>query len=916
MEIRIPIEYLKMYQPARVSMCGPESRPGPAQHSDRAPRPSRWTSVGSARRPTWWILVWCLWLISAPLFAQEAAEPPIASRIGLAVRGTPTLDGQVDDVWQSAPAMKTDRSVVDISDPDVASPAIATFRCLWDDEKLYVLAVVHDPRVAGTGDAPWDRDSIEVFLDELGDGGTQFGQDDGQYRIGADGDISYGSVGRSGNARAVVRLIDNGYLVEAAIAVPDGVLRRGAKPGFEVQVNDNRGGGRRAAVMKWSSPSDRSWRDPSSFGRLWLASADQVEELLKQIAARETAAVNPTTPGQADQSSGAKRPAADERGDGRLGTDERCPDWAADAIFYQIFPERFANGDPSNDPMRESLEFPDIVPDNWRVTPWTQQWYGRDDWERRMGDDFYENGVFHRRYGGDLQGVLDRLDYLQDLGINAIYFNPVFYARSLHKYDGNSFHHADPYFGPDPQGDFALMKTETADPATWKWTAADRLFLRLVDEAHQRGIRVIIDGVFNHTGRDFFAFQDIVKNGPDSPYLDWYVVHQFDDPSTEENEFKYQCWWGVDTLPEFRDNADGTDLQSGPRQYIFNSTRRWMDPDGDGDPSDGIDGWRLDVANEIPNQFWRDWNRMVRDLNPDAYTVAEFWEDAGDYLADCGFSATMNYHGFAYPVKGFLVDGRMPAGDFARDVKARLASHPPRIGRSLQNLIDSHDTDRVASMIVNAEKGWPYIRPERFDYDVGERVSPRWFRQYDVSRPAPRHRRIQRLVALFQMTFVGAPMIYYGTEAGMDGADDPDDRMPMVWPELKYEPRSLGPFGEVPTQPIEFEQDLFAFYRAAIHFRRQHPVLSRGAFRVVASDDEGQWLVFAREDEGQTLLVVLNRGPDTSLAIDPDQSGLGNIESMTCIFTSTGEDVVARQQENGEWVIPVPGQYGVVFQVN
>ena len=131
------------------------------------------------------------------------------------------------------------------------------------------------------------------------------------------------------------------------------------------------------------------------------------------------------------------------------------PAWAADAVFYQIFTERFANGDPKNDPTRESLESPDSVPKNWKISPWTGDWYARADWERERGPNFFENGVFDRRYGGDLQGVINKLDYLAGLGINTIYFNPVFYARSLHKYDGSSFHHIDPYFGPDPAGDLS-----------------------------------------------------------------------------------------------------------------------------------------------------------------------------------------------------------------------------------------------------------------------------------------------------------------------------------------------------------------------------------------------------------------------------------------------------------------------------
>jgi len=344
--------------------------------------------------------------------------------------------------------------------------------------------------------------------------------------------------------------------------------------------------------------------------------------------------------------------------------ENRVPDWAADAIFYQIFPERFRNGDPTNDPTRESLETPIVPSEAWEISPWTGDWYARADWEQELGDDFYEDGVFHRRYGGDLQGVIDKLDYLKELGINAIYFNPVFYARSLHKYDGNTYHHIDPYFGPDPEGDFALMAEETSDPDTWHFTAADRLFLQLIEEAHNRGIRVIIDGVWNHTGRDFFAFDDIRKNQAESPYRDWYIVEQFDDPYTPENEFRYKGWWGVESLPEFADTEDGTDLHPGPKEYIFDATARWMDPNGDGDPSDGIDGWRLDVANEVPIRFWADWNAHVRSLNPQAYTVTEIWENAASFIENGGFSATMNYYGFAFPVKGFLIDNAIPPSRF------------------------------------------------------------------------------------------------------------------------------------------------------------------------------------------------------------------------------------------------------------
>ncbi|HYE59129.1 MAG TPA: glycoside hydrolase family 13 protein, partial [Rhodothermales bacterium] len=506
------------------------------------------------------------------------------------------------------------------------------------------------------------------------------------------------------------------------------------------------------------------------------------------------------------------------------------PDWAADAVWYQIFPERFRNGSTANDPTRETLETP-IVPDTtWRISPWTGDWYARAPWEQAMGSDFYDNGVFHRRYGGDLLGVIEKLDYLQQLGVNALYFNPVFYARSLHKYDGSSFHHVDPYFGPDPQGDLRLMATETADPSTWKWTAADRTFLRLIQEAHRRGMRIVIDGVFNHTGRDFFAFDDIRKNGPASPYKDWYIVQQYDDPATPQNEFKYKGWWGVESLPEFANTADSTDLHPGPKEYVFASTRRWMDPDGDGDPADGIDGWRLDVAEEVPIKFWHDWNELVRGLNPEAYTTTEIWGNASHYLREGEFSGTMSYWAFAYPVKGYLIDRVMPVSAFRDTLKARLEVYPEAQRYALQNLVGSHDTERLASMIVNAGRA-PY-RDQRFNFDEHWVVSPRQDPNYRVRAPNAAERDLQRLVVLFKTTYVGAPMIYYGDEVGMWGGDDPDDRKPMVWADLEpYQPEASAPRGIQRTpDPVRVDTALLGYYRRAIALRKDEPALRRGAY--------------------------------------------------------------------------------------
>lgn len=544
---------------------------------------------------------------------------------------------------------------------------------------------------------------------------------------------------------------------------------------------------------------------------------------------------------------------------------EHVPKWAKDAVWYQIFPERFRDGDASNNPTRSSLEWPIVPPETWRISPWTGDWYARDAWEKsldREGDldpapAFYKSGVFDRRYGGDLQGVIDKLDYLSDLGINTIYFNPVFYARSMHKYDGNSFHHVDPYFGPDPKGDFAIMDTETADPATWKWTTADKLFLELIKKAHERGIRVVIDGVFNHTGRDFFAFQDLRKNGEKSPYKDWYQVDTFDNPATTRNEFEYRGWWGHKTLPVFAATPDRQDMAPGPKKYIFDITKRWMDPNGDGDPSDGIDGWRLDVADERPAKFWADWNAHVLKINPEAYTTAEVWSNPLELIEHGDFSACMNYYGFAIPVKGFLVDRNVPPSRFSQMIDERREALPREIAYAMQNMMDSHDTDRIASMIVNGE-GTVYGDPNNIEFNHFN--SARASKTYKIRKPNDREREIQRLVTLFQMTYVGAPMVYYGTEAGMWGGHDPDVRMPMVWADMKYAPQAIDPRG-VPRTPdeVKFDENLFAFFKSAIAMRRSNPELRSGDYKALGAFDKEQTLVFERRLDGRVLVVAINR---------------------------------------------------------
>lgn len=591
------------------------------------------------------------------------------------------------------------------------------------------------------------------------------------------------------------------------------------------------------------------------------------------------------------------------------------PAWAADAVWYQIFPERFRNGDPSNDPTRATLETP-VVPDSsWRVSPWTGDWYARDAWERNLGPDFYENGVFHRRYGGDLQGVLDKLPYLDSLGVNALYFNPVFYARSLHKYDGNSFHHVDPNFGPDPAADLAQMARETSDPTTWGWTSADRLFLTLVGEARKRGMHVVIDGVFNHSGRDFFAFDDLRKNQQKSPYTDWYTVKAFDDPATPDtNEFAYKGWWDVETLPEFANNADTTDLHPGPKQYIFDATRRWMDPNGDGDPSDGIDGWRLDVAEEVPVGFWKQWNRLVREINPEAYTSTEIWENAAPYLTEGGFSATMNYWGFAYPAKGYLIDRTMPVGAFRDSLDRRRSVYGDTWQAGLQNLMAGHDTDRLASMIVNARRRPEYRNAARFDYDEYQTNAARYDDGYLVRAPNAREWATYRLVTLFQMTYVGAPMFFYGDEVGMWGGDDPDDRKPMLWGDLgPYAPEATDPRGLRRTpDPVRPDTAMWQFFRRAIALRRSSPLFTRGAYTPLLADSSSTVFAFERRHEGDRAVVVLNPSDEAHSVRIPVPGGPGAVPFVVRLTSSPGAPVRV-QQDATALLVEIDARTGLVL---
>ena len=592
-------------------------------------------------------------------------------------------------------------------------------------------------------------------------------------------------------------------------------------------------------------------------------------------------------------------------------------DWSKKAIWYQIFPERFRNGDPTNDPTADYARIPEKVRSRWGMIPWGKEWYALTEWEKELAGDVYgTNG--HRRYGGDFQGVIDRLDYLKDLGVTAIYFNPVFESPSLHKYDARSFHHCDPHFGPDPAGDLAMTRGETSDPASWKWTSSDKLFLELVRQAHLRGLKVILDGVFNHCATEFFAFADLKKNQEKSAYGAWFHVRRFDDPGTpDRDELDYAGWWGLKSMPEFAEVTDEKgrkNLHPEVKAYLFAITKRWMDPNGDGDPSDGIDGWRLDVANEVGTGFWADWHEWVRSINPASYTTAEIWYDSSGFMREAKFDAVMNYFAFSMPVKGGLIDGTIPVREFIRLIEDRREKFTEDEWPKLMNLFDSHDTDRMASMIVNRERPY-YAKAEAFAYDAeiwaGSQEKP-----YLVRKPDEKERKLQRMLLLFQVAYPGAPYLYYGTEAGMWGADDPDDRMPMVWEEMKFEPQTLSPGGQPARKDdVNFDTAFHAYTKKTLALRSLYPPLREGSMQIIGADNSSRMFAFART-AGETVVAVFNRHENTQTFTFQFSASDGSEPApLQACYTSSGPlSEVQVKQGQGKVSVTLPGWTGALLK--
>jgi neopullulanase len=434
--------------------------------------------------------------------------------------------------------------------------------------------------------------------------------------------------------------------------------------------------------------------------------------------------------------------------------DPQTPDWVRDAIFYQIFPDRFAR----------SLSVP--KPGNldaWGAPP-----------------------TYHGYQGGDLIGVVEHLDYLQDLGVNAIYFTPIFQSASNHRYHTHDYEVVDPMLG----GNEALR--------------------RLLDEAHGRGIRIVLDGVFNHASRGFFRFHDILENGEDSAYLDWFHVSGFPLHAYEiDRSPNYSAWWGLHALPKFNTGCREV------REYLWGIGRKWI--------NFGIDGWRLDVANEIDDDdFWREFRRHVRDANPDAYIVGEVWTDSQRWLQGDMWDAVMNYH-FTRACIAFFMGNAVdetelkktslfptppPGAESLRtSIDRLLGLYHPNINSVMLNLLGSHDTPRFLTLARN-----------------------------DLSS--------LRMSTMFQMTYPGAPSIYYGDEIGMVGGHDPANRGAFPW-----------------QDPKSWNTDLLHEFQRLIALRRARPALRRGSYKILHA--EGDVFVHARKLGDEVVVCGFNVGTGT-----------------------------------------------------
>ena len=424
----------------------------------------------------------------------------------------------------------------------------------------------------------------------------------------------------------------------------------------------------------------------------------------------------------------------------------KSPEWVKETVWYQIFPERFANGDPTNDPEG--------------TLPW-----GSQDPERQ---DFF---------GGDLQGVLDNLDYLEDLGINGLYFCPIFEAGSNHKYDTIDYLKIDPDFG-----DGALFK-------------------KLVEACHARGIKVMLDAVFNHMGDVSPQWQDVIKNGENSKYADWFYVREFPVTYTEGKDFEnaseitYDVFAFTPHMPKL--NTANPEVQA----YLLNIAKYWIE-------EYDIDAWRLDVANEVDHLFWKKFRQVCDETKENFYILGEIWHSSQRWLQGDEFHAVMNY-AYTDAILGYFVKEEIGLEKMVSEINSQLMLYPDQTNQMQFNVLDSHDTARL-------------LTETKEDKDL------------------------MKQVMAFTYIQPGVPCLYYGDEIGMTGGNDPDCRKCMVWEEDKQD-RALH----------QFVKELIALRRT------KSSILSEGTVQWLETNNVDGRIVFERQLSNQSIQGIFNTGTTT-----------------------------------------------------
>ncbi|MBX3110780.1 MAG: alpha-glucosidase C-terminal domain-containing protein [Fimbriimonadaceae bacterium] len=408
------------------------------------------------------------------------------------------------------------------------------------------------------------------------------------------------------------------------------------------------------------------------------------------------------------------------------------PRWVERSVLYQIFPDRFDNGDPSNDPAG-------VVP--WDSAPTYLTWFG-----------------------GDAAGVKRRLGYLRSLGVGAVYFNPIFVGPSNHRYETTDYHRVDPRFGTNEE------------------------FKDLAAAMHRAGMKVVLDGVFNHTAPDFAPFKDIIEKGRDSKFTDWYFIKSY--PVVAKENPPYEAWYGFPSLPKLNTYAPG------PSRYVLDTIDFW-------DREAHVDGWRLDVANEVDPRFWRRFRPRVKSHGADKWIVGEIWGDGSPWLQGDQFDSVMNYR-FRSAVVDFVAKGSTSPTAFLDELTRVYTSYVPQVSRNMMNLIGSHDTPR-------------------FMNECGG------------------DRRLAKLGAFVQFTWVGAPCVYYGDELGMEGGKDPDNRRGMRW------------------DTADPQNEMLSYYKTLARVRLGSEALMVGDPVRVLADDQRGIVSFGRVYEKDAALVILNR---------------------------------------------------------